>query len=184
MSVKDGTAHSALQYLDELVVLGERPASAIIPLKTALSKVLSTVKGDKWGDVKVRSIDVDAYMDAFKERTETTYASHTLVVYKSRLNKVKEWYVHFLNTDWATSAPNHETYPWKAIDTLHHERLSMDESGRPSPDVRRKLVNFPFPLLSGEMGYFNLPARLPKKEIPRIIAFLESIAIGEEEDVM
>lgn len=98
----DGTAASAIKYLDYLIEKGRATNGAINPLKIAFTKVMETIdgKGD-WQAVQVRNVDVDDYMNRFGNLTLGKYSSDSLTVYKSRVKKVVEWYIRFLdNPGW------------------------------------------------------------------------------------
>lgn len=98
----DGTAASAIKYLDYLIEKGRATNGAINPLKIAFTKVMETIDGkDGWQAVQVRNVDVDDYMNRFGNLTLGKYSSDSLTVYKSRVKKVVEWYIRFLdNPGW------------------------------------------------------------------------------------
>lgn len=95
----DGTAASAIKYLDYLIEKGRATNGAINPLKIAFTKVMETIDGkDGWQAVQVRAVDVDDYMHRFGNLTLGKYSADSLTVYKSRVKKVVEWYIRFLDT--------------------------------------------------------------------------------------
>lgn len=187
MSMGDGKAKNVLEYLDNLVEKGKASKGAIAPLKVAFAKVVQTIDGDGWEDVDVKSIDLEDYMNRFSNLTMGRYSSDSLVVYKSRANKVLNWYAQFIDkpgwtpdvarrTQTAKSKPTIKPTP---INSKHTQVTPAGPSQPPEISHMPNRVIYPYPLLDGQLIQISLPIKLTKKDAIRIAAFVESIAVDE-----
>lgn len=189
-SMGDGRAESAVLYLDNLVEKGKASKGAINPLKIAFTKVVQTINGkDAWTDTEVKSIDVDDYMNRFANLTLGKYSSESLTVYKSRVKKVVEWYVTFLEKPgWA---PEIQRRNRPVAKPAEQAAVSSGLPSTPAPEaaglvrpaapaaplaVSPDRITYPFPLMDGQLIHISLPVQLSKADARRIGAFVESIA--------
>ena len=195
----DGTAASAVMYLDNLVDKGKASKGAINPLKIAFTKVMQAIDGkDAWRDVPVQAIDVDDYMNRFANLTMGKYSAESLTVYKSRVKKVVEWYLMFLERPgWAPEIQRRNragVTPAKAVAPASGAVVSepaadpLLPTAAPAPVVQASApaapaqlpqapdrVVYPFPLMDGQLVHISLPFNLSKADARRIGAFVESI---------
>ena len=181
----EGKAKNVVEYLDNLIDRGKATPGAIRPLKIAFTKVVQTIDGENWEDTDVRSIDVEDYMSRFANLTMGRYASDSLTVYKSRVNKVVAWYIQFLDTPgWApdvqrrnstskakNSGKNNETKPLMAVLPQNVPQAI------PSITNAADRILYPYPLSDGQLIQISLPVNLTKQDAKRIGFFIESIAL-------
>lgn len=191
MSMGDGKAKNVIEYLDNLIEKGKATPEAIRPLKIAFTKVLQTIDGESWGETEVDAISVEDYMARFANLTMGKYASDSLTVYKSRVNKVVTWYRHFLDTPgWAPDVQkrNRTTKEKKEAiarkqNTATHPMVSLhnDEAPRSMSSTANTAnrILYPYPLMDGQLIHISLPLKVSKQDAKRIGAFIESIAIDE-----
>jgi hypothetical protein len=200
----DGTAASAVMYLDNLVDKGKASKGAINPLKIAFTKVMQTIDGkDSWRSVQVSSVDVEDYMNRFANLTMGKYSAESLTVYKSRVKKVVEWYLMFLEKPgWApeiqrrnrsgitsakavTPASSSQAYERpvesdQAFDSAPAQApvvpvAQLAHAAQPQLPQSPDRVVYPFPLADGQLVHISLPFNLTKTDARRIGAFVESI---------
>lgn len=191
MSMGDGKAKNVLEYLDNLIEKGKATSGAITPLKTAFTQVVRAVDGDSWEGSDVKSIDVEDYMARFANLTMGRYSSDSLTVYKSRVNKVVNWYIQFLDRPgWtpdvkkriripkARAAEQQKTMPVQ-MPATPSQTLSQPERPQSMPEIANApgRILYPYPLTDGQLIHISLPVRLLRDDARRIAAFIESIAI-------
>ncbi len=189
MSMGDGKAKNALEYLDNLIEKGKATKGAISPLKIAFTKVVQVVDGDNWEQTEVKSIDVEDYLSRFANLTMGKYSSDSLTVYKSRVNKVVNWYTQFLDKPgWTPDVQRRNRVP--KTDIKKGQSIAATESKDSTPSVAPSTpqsmasvantsnrILYPYPLLDGQLVHISLPIRLLKEDAKRIGTFVESIAI-------
>lgn len=183
-------AISIVEYLDHLVDSGQAPRGAIRHLKTAFTKVLSTVKGRQWYDVDVDTIALDEYMDSFKKLTDISYTPGSLATYKQRIEKVLDWYSRVRkDPTWSPYLQSITQKPSKPTNYITKPHLtttaiSMTEGngGLYMLDAMQqpKLITYPFPLSNGVFVEIKLPLRLSRHDAKRISNFIYSIATDQD----
>lgn len=191
MSMGDGKAKNALEYLDNLIEKGKATKGAISPLKIAFTKVVQVVDGESWEQTEVKSIDVEDYLSRFANLTMGKYSSDSLTVYKSRVNKVVNWYTQFLDKPgWTPEVQRRNRAPKADAKKSQSISVTAPQAATPSttpstPQSMASVANasnrilYPYPLLDGQLVHISLPVRLLKEDAKRIGAFIESIAITE-----
>ncbi len=191
MSMGDGKAKNAIEYLDNLIEKGKATKGAISPLKIAFTKVVQVVDGDNWEQTEVKGIDVEDYLSRFANLTMGKYSSESLTVYKSRVNKVVNWYTQFLDKPgWTPDVQRRNRAPKTDKKSSQSIAVTAPQAIVPSaasstPQSMASIANtsnrilYPYPLLDGQLVHISLPVRLLKEDAKRIGAFIESIAITE-----
>jgi hypothetical protein len=189
MTMGDGKAKNALEYLDNLIEKGKATKGAIVPLKIAFTQVIQIVDGENWEDTTVKSIDLNDYMDRFANLTMGKYSSGSLTAYKSRVNKVINWYTQFLDKPgWTPDVQRRNRSPKNDIHAnpkVISEQLSVVpiHAQVPSPQSMPEIAKapgrilYPYPLTDGQLIHISLPVKLSKDDAKRIGIFIESIAI-------
>lgn len=196
-ALRSGTASGMLAFLDHLIDKRRASAGTVKPLRSASRKILTTLEGENWESLDVRSLDVDDSLERFANKTVGTYTAESLRAYDSRFRRAVEWYRAFLDkpgwTPPATSSrtpsgtgrgPSATNQPRKAGDGDQAEDPSeREEAARSDPPARtRSLLTFPFPLRSGEIAYLQLPAQLARPDAARLSAFLDSLVLDEHDE--
>ena len=196
MSMGNGKARNVIEYLDNLIDKGKVSKGAIDPLKIAFAKVVQTIDGDQWENIEVRTINVEDYMARFENLTMGKYTSDSLTVYKSRINKVVNWYIQFLDKPgWTPDVQRRNRVPKTIINpSKRSEGKTIDvTSSTDSSDVAPPLsmpsvanapnrILYPYPLSDGQLIHISLPIKLSKIDAKRIGNFVESIAVNEPDN--
>ena len=194
MSMGDGKAKNAIEYLDNLIDKGKATKGAIVPLKTAFAKVIQTIDGEQWENTDVRAIDVDDYMARFANLTMGKYTADSLIVYKSRVNKVVNWYIQFLDKPGWTpdvqrrnrTTKSSDEAPKSTAPTKNIRITSPAPTSENAPQSMPSVANapnrilYPYPLSDGQLIHISLPLKLSKNDARRIGSFVESIAVSEQ----
>lgn len=191
---EENKASSVVAYLRNLVDKGRLTHGSAKPLEITLKKVLIAIHGEEaWGDVDVRAIDVSDYMDRFALLTRGTYSPGSLATYRSRLVKLLEWYMHYLEEPgW---------FPKVAVTKRSPRGAGVKKTDKPSidPDVdidkavaqtialptapsispTGDLIRYPFPLSSGRMAEIALPQDFTKADAVRLANFISTLVIEE-----
>lgn len=183
--IAGGNAGGLLAFMDFMIDKGYGSAGAISPWKSAAKQVFSTVEGDDFENVDVRSLDIDEYMDRFQNRTIGKYSAESLRAYRQRFRKAVEAYRAYLaDPNWRPSLKR----------TARPKKGNADSSKRskatttPAPDQApttpsapaASLIAYPFPLKSGQMAQLHLPAQgLDREDADRLTHFLRALVFDQ-----
>lgn len=201
-TIGNGKISGLIAYLDNLSVKGKVKTSAITPLKSATRAVFSVVEGERWEDIDTRSIDLDDYINRFKNLTMGKYDSNSYSAYRARISRVLDWYSHFLQdpgwaplvkdrkkSDKTPKVPTHQKFAHDTENISEGEVISLPlttATGQPRNDIAQsvatKLISFPFPLSNGTMATLYLPQNLSSRDSERLQAFIKTLVVGEEAD--
>lgn len=201
-TIGNGKISGLIAYLDNLSTKGKVKTSAITPLKSATRAVFSVVEGERWEDIDTRSIDLDDYINRFKNLTIGKYDSNSYSAYRARISRVLNWYSHFLQdpgwapfvkdrkkNDKASKAPTHRKLTHDTGNISEGEVISLPSTtvaGQPRNDIVQstatKLISFPFPLSNGTMATLYLPQNLSPRDSERLQSFIKTLVVGEEAD--
>ena len=193
----DGKAKNVIEYLENLETKGKASAGAISPLKISFTKVMQQVDGEDWGEVDVRSIDIEDYMSRFANLTMGKYASDSLTTYKSRVGRALSWYIQFLEKPGWTPEIGRRNRTTKKVSKIStsttHSAVSSTTVIPQQSNVSNEVnpygtgfertagrILYPYPLLDGQLVHISLPVKLSSVDAKRLGAFIESIAIDQE----
>jgi hypothetical protein len=186
--IGSGTSQGLIEYLDQLISKGKATPGSIVPLKSTLKQVLSTVvDGEEWKDINIRELDVDDFINRFKNKTIGKYSPSSYTVYQSRINKVKEWYIKFLlDPGWAPKIEatgkiqRVKTKPSisSSESTVKNDFIDTGKLEKPN-SVLNDLITYPFPLREGKIVYLSLPIDLTPAEAGRLSKFLDSVSVDK-----
>lgn len=185
----DGTAAGMIAWLGWVIDKNEMVDSTASALRTGCQKVLAVE--DDWGLVDVRTMDVDAIVNRFRNKHRGDMKTSTLDAYEQRLRQSVDMYVKWLNDDptWKPAqrrrtpkaAPSNggshtvSTAPKKALPP-HQEPPKVDLPPQPG------MITYPFPIRPGMQGRIMLPEDLTMREAKRIAAFVSTLAFEDEPD--
>jgi hypothetical protein len=171
--IGSGTVDGLLAFCDYLIDKGYASSGAVGPWKSAAKQVFEAVEGENYGTTDVRAIDLDEYLSRFEDMERGHYKAESIASYGSRLRRAHEAYLAFL-ADGRT--PQLRRGP---------QRQDGDRA-RPGPRTQTTppaqaastvadLVEYPFPLRSGQLAYVRLPKKLEKTDAERIAAFVRTL---------
>lgn len=192
--IGSGTVQGLIDFLDQLVEKGRAKSGSVTPLKTATKKVISVVDGEeKWKETDLRRVDVDDYIERFKNLTLGKYTEDSYKAYQSRLNRAKSWYTKFLSNPGWVPSKSAKGRPEKKQKNGHSElstkknENSVNETQISSVHVETDtslsdLIAYPFPLLTGRIVNLYLPVDLTLADAKRLSRFIESLSIDVPDD--
>jgi hypothetical protein len=183
-----GTANGLLAFCDYLMERGIAPSSAVQPWKSAARQVFTRVEGtEDFGDLDVRGLDVDEYMERFVHKTHGEYKRHSLNAYESRFRRAVESYRGYL-ADPMGWRPKLRGSSRRTTDASGNGRSRAQASSQvpAAPGARSSpagvaassvpaLIDFPFPLQSGQIGHLYLPSPLDKEDADRLTQFIRAL---------
>ena len=189
----EGKAKNVIDYLDNLAEKGRVAPGTIVPLKTAFTKVMEAIDKETWGEVDIKNIDVNDYMDRFANLTMGKYGTDSLIVYKSRVNRALGWYKKFLEApgyapEIGRRAKSVNPSVKKITKTVIPKQTAPADNTpitKEQPSFMSDVANapgrvlYPYPLSDGEFIHISLPPKLSRKDANRISSFVQSIAIDE-----
>lgn len=199
-TIGNGKISGLIAYLDNLSAKGKVKTSAITPLKSATRAVFSVVEGEHWEDIDTRSINLDDYINRFKNLTIGKYDSNSYNAYRARISRVLDWYSHFLqDPGWAPVVKDRRRND-KTQKMSSHQKFIQDTENISEGEVvsllsattagqlqngstqsaATKLISFPFPLSNGVIATLYLPQNLSRKDSERLQAFIKTLVVGED----
>ncbi len=185
--IGSGTVKGMIEFLDNLISKGRVAPGSVTPMKTIVKQIMLTVDGkENWQEVDIRSVDVNDYIGRFANLTAGKYTAESLLVYKSRLNKAKNWYTNFLiNPGWAP--PKKTTLPTprangELTDAGEKKPTTqavdmIDSKQEQKVAIPNDLITYPFPLRAGKIVHLYLPIDLTLQEAKRLGKYLESLSV-------
>src|SRR5437879_1912627 len=103
--ISSGTASGLMAFMDFMIAKGYGTPSAINPWKSAAKQVFTTVEGEDFGDLDVRTLDVDDYFPRFENRSMGKYSADSLRAYRSRFARAVNAYQSYLkDPNWKPGA--------------------------------------------------------------------------------
>jgi hypothetical protein len=185
--IGSGTAKGLIEFLDQLVQKGRATGGSILPLKSTVRQVLAAVDGnDKWDSTDMRKLDVEDYINRFKNKTMGKYNEASYITYKSRLAKAVDWYNKFLvQPGWVpTKSPTSKPKKTEGKPVAPTVEKTPTESptvpDRPVDKDKQDLIAYPFPLRAGKVVYLYLPSDITKSEATRLSNYLTSLCVETE----
>lgn len=191
-TVASGTAAGLLEFVDWLVDKGYATRQAVNPWKSAARQVFRTVEGEEYENVDISEIDPDEYMDRFDKLAGAQYKVESLASYRSRFRKAIDAYSGYLSDK---SLPSFRASPTPKRSPRSKPKVERSAaanrsaaSARPTASDRAMempgvgLIEYPFPLESGEVARLRLPARLGRQDAERLAAFVRTLVfeVGEK----
>ncbi|MGH2923107.1 MAG: hypothetical protein ACRDKH_03630 [Solirubrobacterales bacterium] len=183
--IASGSAEGLMEFIDWLVEKGYATRAAVGPWKSASRQVFRIVEGEPYGGLDVSSLDPDEYMDRFEKLAAGQYKLESLASYRSRFRKAIEAYRGYLSEKKIPSfrvSPTRKSRP-KAKQShkpargsslgRHPDTASTPE--RATSTAGLGLIEYPFPLNSGEVARLRLPAKLDAGDADRIAAFVQTL---------
>jgi hypothetical protein len=184
-NIATGTAEGLLEFFDFLVAKGYATPAAVTPLKSASRQVLSTVDGDDFMGVDVRTLDVDAHLDRFENMVVGQYKHESLVQYRNRFKRGLSAYLAYLNEKQVPSFGRGSRR--RGSDRPSQEPSAGREAPTSSaplpPSTSERLIDYPFPLRSGQIAILRLPVGLEKTDAERMGAFIRTLVLDAQREL-
>lgn len=197
--IGNGKISGLIAYLENLSTKGKVKTSAITPLKSATKAVFSTVVGERWQEIDVRNIDIDDYINRFKNLTIGKYDSNSYNAYRARVSRVINWYNNFLqDPGWCPTVKDrprdikknkttlqsvnmthsvNDVSEDKTVSAAYHatEQAHVSEPQH----VSTKLISFPFPMSNGVIATLYLPQSISPNDANRLQDFIKALVIDD-----
>lgn len=183
--LSSGTVDGLFAYLDYLIERGYAPASAISPWKSAVKQTFSTVEGnEQYGNMDLTTVDLDDYLNRYAVKASGTgnVKQESVVAYQRRVTKAIESYREYVNdpTSWR---------PPKLRASIKRSRPTPEKESNGNghaPEIPQAhangstLMDYPFPLRSGQIAHVRLPVRLDKADADRLATFIRTLVFEEQ----
>lgn len=182
--IHDGTGLGLIHFIEYMSSKGLMKSNTAAAYRSAASKVLK-IDGDEWASIDVRKLDLDEQMARFETLSGANYTPSSLATYKTRFARVVEMYLDFLDSPSSFKPPVQvrrtrlKPAPQEETDG---ENLEKDATTATSvPSRAPELIEYPFPLTTGENAYLRLPRHISSADVERLGSFIRSIAIDPDD---
>jgi hypothetical protein len=179
-----GTAEGLMEYCDYLIDKGYAGASAVNPWKSAAKQVFATVEdGEDYGSLDVKNLDLDEYMGRFETKARGKLKQESVVAYRQRVRKALDSYRDYLDNPNGWRPPTMRQGPKR---TSADQATTSKANGNSKPTNGNgnghaaegngsNLIDYPFPLQSGQIAHVRLPAKLEKGDAERLATFVRTL---------
>jgi hypothetical protein len=179
--ISSGTVEGLVAFCDYLIDKGYAPSGAVTPWKSAAKQVFEAVEGSEYGAFDVREIDLDEYLRRWENMERGHYKVESLQSYASRLRRAHEAYLAYLASGTTpqlgrrAAARRRETEERAGGESRSGSQrnggVGTSSGAPPVPD----LIDYPFPLQSGQLVYIRLPRNLGRTDSERLAAFVRTL---------
>jgi hypothetical protein len=173
--INSKTAGGLIEFCGYLAEKGLATGKSMENWKGAARNVFGAVEGDNWEQFSVDGLDLDEYLARFETLRRAQYKPESLAAYGSRVRAAAEAYLAFLKDGTTPSQRTPRARRSAAPSADATPVTPSAPSGVAATASGDNLIEFPFPLQSGEMATFRLPKRLQKDDAVRINLFLKSL---------
>jgi hypothetical protein len=171
-NIASGTVGGLLSYLDYAEQKGYATEAQVTPLRSATRQVFSTVDGKDFEAVDIRSLDIEEHLNRFENLVVGRYKQESLASYRARVKRAVAAYREYLDQKTVT-----------AFRATRRPRAAAGEQGAspttrppgPAEPPRDQLVEYPFPLRSGDFAYLRLPPLLEREDAERLSGFIRAL---------
>ncbi len=183
-TMTSGTAVGFNEFFDWLISQGFMTSAAVEPLRSATRQILTTVEPDAEG-IDVSQLNADEYMGRFEKLAGHRYSPDSLRAYRSRFVRGLDLYRSFLQDGGENFTPPVRSRRRAGRDERRAERRPETAKTTGSSDSAPAsssggLIDYPFPLRSGVLAHFYLPARLEQEDAERMASFLGALVFEPE----
>jgi hypothetical protein len=174
--INSGTVDGLLAFCDYLVDTGYAPSGAVTPWKSAAKQVFESVEGPGYGAFDVRGIDLDEYLRRWETMERGNYKAESLQSYGSRFRRAHEAYLTYLESGTTPQIGRRTARRRDAEERSPAQTRSQRDGGRGiGAPPAAELVDYPFPLRTGQLAYVRLPRQLERADAERLAAFVRTL---------
>jgi hypothetical protein len=173
--INSKTVAGLVEFCDYLSAKGLATGKAMENWKGAAKNVFSAVEGDDYAQTSLDGLDLDEFLDRFEVLTRGKYKPESLTAYGSRVRAAVEAYLAFVADGTTPKLARRSPSASGAAKPAVTPRSSSPKRQQRQQETEGELVEFPFPLQSGEMASLRLPKRLHKDDADRLRLFLTSL---------
>lgn len=177
--IRQGTGQGLIEFIDYLIDKGYAPPAAGNNWKGATKNVLNITEGEGWETFGLQELDVDEYLGRFAVKARGQIKEESVRAYRSRFTAAVDAYRGFLNDEnWKP--------PTFAAGRKRNKPPAQEDNGERQATVTpitngngngrgQTLIDYPFPLRSGEIAHFRLPVKLEKDDAERMAVFIRTL---------
>lgn len=178
----DGTGSGLIHFIEYMSSKGLMKSNTAAAYRSAASKVLK-IDGDGWEAVDIRQLDIDEQIVRFETLSGANYTPSSLATYKTRFGRVVEMYLDYLKSpsSFKPQVQVRRTRPKPSPkDGANGETLEEEAANAPAPSRAPELIEYPFPLTTGENAYLRLPRSISSTDVERLASFIRSVSIDPD----
>ena len=188
-AISAGTVAGLFQFLDYLVDKGYAPSGTVRPWRIASRKVFEAM--EEADGTSILDIDVDDYMDRFANKERHKYKAESIAAYRTRFRRAMEGYRAYLTegSEWKppsipTRASRTRSGPTRNGPITAEDAITLSDTATVMPVAATPstLLDYPFPLSTGDLAHLRLPRGLTPKDAERIGAFVKTLALEPASD--
>jgi len=175
--INSGTVDGLLAFCDYLIEKGYATSGGVSPWKSAVKQVFEAVEGPEYADTDVRELDLDSYLRRWENMERGHYKAESLQSYGSRARRAHEAYLAYLENG-TTPKLGRRTPRRKETDARSDTATTPQRNGgggSGGASAVADLVDYPFPLRSGQLAYLRLPRQVERSDAERIAAFVQAL---------
>lgn len=182
--INAGTVDGLVAFCDYLIEKGYATSAAVTPWKSAVKQVFEAVEGPMYGDTDVRGLGLDEYLTRWETMERGNYKAESLQTYGSRLRRAHAAYLAYLENgttpQLARRAPRRRETDERSTEPTQSQR----NIGSGAAPTTADLVDYPFPLQSGQLAYVRLPRQLHRTDAERLAAFVRTLVFEPQGQLM
>jgi hypothetical protein len=178
------------QFLNYLVEKGYAPQNSVRPWTIASRKVFEAMEGEDFADKSILDLDVDEYMDRFATKKRHEYKKESLAAYRTRFRRAVDAYRDYLTQGNEWTPPTFKNPRPRSAATTGKTNATVVEIGAatetqtamPVAATPSTLLDYPFPLSTGDLAHLRLPRGLTAGDAERIGAFVKTLVFEPPSD--
>jgi hypothetical protein len=177
--IATGTVDGLLAFCDWLVDKRYASSAAVGPWKSAATRVFAAVEGEEsYGAFEVTGLDLDEYMRRFENAVRGgSLKAESIAAYRARVRRALDAYEQFLEDGRPPQLRQGRPRRQRTSQNGGDETAREPARGEAPAPSAASLVDYPFPLTSGEMAYLRLPKRLTKGDAERLGTFVRTLVL-------
>jgi len=174
--ISSGTVDGLVAFCDYLIEKGYAASGAVSPWKSAAKQVFESVEGPGYGAFDVRGLNLDDYIARWETMQRGNYKAESIASYASRLRRAHEAYLAYLDNGTTPQLARRSARRRETVERppAAREARANGQSGSGTPPVA-DLVDYPFPLQTGQLAYVRLPRQLHKADAERLATFVRTL---------
>ena len=180
--INDGTGSGLVSFIDYMGSKGLMNTSTAAAYRAAASKVLK-IDGEDWQSIDVRRLDVHEQLARFERLSGANYTPDSLATYKARFARAVEMYLSYLESPSSFKPPvrSRRAQPKPTPNDKPIAKNQGEERiAAPVIPHGHELIEYPFPLTTGDTAYLRLPRNFPTSDVDRLASFIRSLAIDPD----
>lgn len=180
--IRDGTGSGLIQFISYMGSKGLMNSNTAAAYRSATSKVLK-IDGDAWESIDIRQLDPEEQVARFETLSGTDYTPGSLATYGTRFVRVVKMYLDYLESPSSFKPPAQTRRTLSKPSVKENDTNNSHLEEKPTAKVTTpapELIEYPFPLTTGEIAYLRLPRTFSLADVERLTSFIRSIAIDPD----